>query len=333
MLRRASVSLLAVLLLFAIALPAQQEGALPVHGTSAGFAEASVAGTVLSQDGRPIKDVRVELHDATSGRLVGSAYTLPNGSFEIPNVSHGRYEIVATLGVNEVRDQVDVFSMTSSVSLRIGAADAASGDRSTVSVAQLKVPDKARKLYNKAQELADKNKLDDARKHVDQALAVFPKYAQALTLRGIISMQEKNPQQAVTDLEAAVQADSSYGMGYIALGAAYNMLSRFDDAIRTLSHAEAVAPAAWQLHYELSKSLLAKGDYDKALQQASKAGEISTDDYPPVHLVMAHAYLGLKDYQNAVAQLEQYLTRDPNGMESAKARQTLDQVKAFTASK
>jgi hypothetical protein len=50
-----------------------------------------------------------------------------------------------------------------------------------------------------------------------------------------------------------------------------------------------------------------------------------------MHLVKAHALLGLKNYTEAQNELEAFLTRDPNGVDSAQVRHTLDEVKSFTA--
>jgi regulator of sirC expression with transglutaminase-like and TPR domain len=69
------------------------------------------------------------------------------------------------------------------------------------------------------------------------------------------------------------------------------------------------------------------------LRQINRAAQLGPEKYAAMHMVRAHAYLGLKDYQQAVAELEQVILANPSGTESAQARQTLGQVKAFMASK
>jgi len=314
--------------------PAAAQLAVANEPSSLGLGTGTVSGTVTMATGQPARDCRIELHDLSNGRPAAATYTLPNGSFELDRVPVGHYELVASSGLNEAREQIDVEGVSAPLTVRL-AGDVSSNalEHSTVSVAQLKIPGKARHRLEKAQHLADKNKLDQARTEVDKALKIAPQYAAALTLRGILAMQQGNAAEALTDLQAAVRNDPNYAMGQIVLGSAYNMLGRFDDAIRQLSRAETIAPAAWQLHFELGKALLGKGDFEQSLRQAAKAAELNDWDYAPVHLVIAHAYLGLKNYEQAVAQLEQYLARAPHGAGSASARQTLDQVKAFVASK
>lgn len=322
-----------VLLLFFALFAAAQRFPAPAQAPMNATSTASLSGNVLTVDGKPLRNVRIELRQPGTAEVVASTYTLPNGSFELDSLTNGHYEVVATVGVNEAREQVDVFGMAATVSLRIAADSdaAAAGDKNTISVAQMKVPSKARKLCEKAQQLADKDKLDEAQKKVQDALAIAPTYAPALTLRALIAMQHGNAAQAMPDLESAVKNDPSYGLAFVVLGSAYNMQARYDDAIRILSRAESLSPSAWQLYFELSKAQLGKGDYQKSLQMAGKAGELAAADYPPLHLVMAHAYLGLKSYSQAITELEQFISRDPNGADAVRARQTLDQVRAFAA--
>ncbi len=81
----------------------------------------------------------------------------------------------------------------------------------------------------------------------------------------------------------------------------------------------------------MSKSRLGKGEYQLALASADKAQQMCPQEYAPLHLLRAHALLGLKAYPQAMTELEKYLGADPNGADTADVRKTLDQVKAFVA--
>jgi tetratricopeptide (TPR) repeat protein len=297
--------------------------------------QATLSGTVRTRDGRPVHNARIEVRAIGNPQPVASGYTLPNGGFEFSNIPRGTYEVVATSGVQEARERIRVLQSDSSLQLTFAQGEAVtdgSAGNATVSIAQMKVPEKARKLFAKAQEAFDKQKLAQARAEVEKALQLFPNYAQALTLRGILNLQDSNFDQARTDLETAIKADYSYGMGYIVLGAAYNLMDRFDDSVRVLERGITLMPASWQARYELSKALLGKSQFEAALRQVNKAADLGPSNYPALHLVRAHALLGLKDYNRAVAELEQFLGSDPGSADSAKARETLNQVRSFMAS-
>jgi len=49
-------------------------------------------------------------------------------------------------------------------------------------------PEKARKAFHNAESAIKKQKLDDAEKHLAEALSIYPKYSEALTLRGILKL-------------------------------------------------------------------------------------------------------------------------------------------------
>ncbi len=327
--------LLALSLVHAVA---QDNGSqLAINGRQASdqLSYFTLSGSVATRDGHAVRDARVEVRPFGNGLAVASGYTMPNGTFEFNNLPRGIYEVVVVAGIREARERVELYQPDAQVRLTLPGEtddrDPLAGN-STISVARMKVPDKARKLYSKAEEAFQKQKASQAREQVDKALKEYPNYAQALCLRGILNLQEDNVDQARTDLEAAIQADGSYAMGYIVLGATYNVARRYDDAVRSLERGIALMPNSWQAYFEMSKAMLAQGNYPAAVRQITKAAEIGPANYAAIHLVKAHALLGLKDYPQAIIELEQFLGTDPNGPDSARARQTLDQVRAFLAS-
>jgi tetratricopeptide (TPR) repeat protein len=330
------VPFLSLLLCVGVVLAAAQDNrrfASPLrHGIGIYSANYSLSGSVSTFANHPVRDARVEIRVLNSGEPMASGYTLPNGSFELPNVPRGIYEVVATVGILEARERVDIDRPEISVHLRLPGEDAGqTSGRATVSVSQLKVPEKAKKFFAKAEEAFQKQKFDQSRQHLEKALQLFPAYAQALTLRGLLQLQDNNLDQALADLEQAVKIDYGYGLGYVVLGATYNLMKRYDDSVRVLERGIVLSPASWQAYTELSKALLGKGQFEPALRQVNKASALAPASYMPIHLIKAHALLGLKNYDLAVAELEQFLGNRPDGVDSAKARETLNQVRAFMA--
>ncbi len=291
----------------------------------------SISGSLQTMDGHPVANARVELQEA-SGTRRAATYTLPNGTFEFRSVPRGHYEVVAIQGVRQVRQDVTVDNFMTQVSLRTGPAQGNDASPNSVSVAEMKVPDKAREAMRKAEEAFHKQKVQQARKETDKALKIAPTYARALTMEGVLDLNENKLNQAEDELQAAIRADPRYGMAYVVMGAVYNVRSRFDDALRSLNTGISMVPNSWQAYFELAKALLGKGDYRQSLQNVDRATQFAPMPYPPLHLLRANALLGLKDSAHAVSELEEYLAREPNGLDSANARRTLDKVRAYMAS-
>jgi len=294
----------------------------------------SISGTVRSGEDRPAADARVEVRDVLTGQLVAAGYCNYSGSFDI-EVPNGRYELVVTQGLAETRERVEVAGSPAFVSLRLPAANSGSdvGGPHTVSVAQFKVPGKARGLLKKARSAFEKGKTEESSRYLSAALEIYPAFAEALTLRGILSLDEGKPDQARQDLENAIAADSSYALAYVVLGANYNLLSRFDDALRTLDHGVALAPNSWQGYFEMGKAFIGKANYPAALRQLNKAEEMAPRSYPLIHLVKAHTLLAMQSYPEAMEELQAYLDGAPKGPKSDEARAMLEKVRAFSASK
>src|SRR5215813_61885 len=259
MLQRAAVLALA-LVSFSILSSAQRSGlaaqARPGMGISAQDSFNIVSGSVVSMDNRPLKDVHVELRDST-GTTVSSAYTNPAGMFEFPAVHNGLYQVIATAGMDQIHEQVEVQRMPASVSLCMPVSgtptDGTHG--SAISVAQYKIPAKARDELKKAEEALGKGKTEEAQKHIAKALEIYPRYAEAITIGAVLKMEARDNQAAIADLQQAINYDENCAMAYLVMGAALNTESRFDDAIRSLQRGEALSPNSWQAYFEMGKSL------------------------------------------------------------------------------
>jgi Flp pilus assembly protein TadD len=292
----------------------------------------AITGTVQDMHNKPLKDVRVELNNS-NGVSISSAYTNSSGAFEFSRVAPGPYTIVATDGLQQTSDRVEVSGWTNTVALHMPTSDRPQDgtDGNAISVAQYKVPGKARDEYRKAHEAMQKEKLEDAGKHLARALDICPNYADALTLRAVLELNQKNSEAAMADLDQAVKIDPNYAMAYMVMGSALNMQSKFDEAIRALQRGESLAPNYWQAHFEMGKAYVGKGDYPAALSHLQRAQGMTPSEYPSIYLLQAHALLAMKQYPEAMSALQSYLQKEPKGPNSQEAQKMLEKAQAFLA--
>jgi tetratricopeptide (TPR) repeat protein len=303
--------------------------------TSSGHTDnRSISGTVQDTQNNVLKDVRVELADA-NGAMVASAYTNVSGRFEFNSVSPGTYTVVATSGLQQASERVDASNFSNTVNVRMqGIGKPTDGiEGNSISIAQYRVPAKAREAYRKAHEAVEKGKMDDAHKHLTRALELCPDYAEALTLRGVLALNQQDSQAAIVDVDKAIQADGNYAMAYLVMGSALNMQSKFDEAIRSLQRGQTLAPNYWQGYFEMGKSYIGKADYPDALRQLEHAQSLAPADYPLISLLRAHALLAMKQFPEAMTALQAFLQKDPQGPNSEQARKMLEQAQSYVASK
>jgi tetratricopeptide (TPR) repeat protein len=306
-----------------------QPAQLPLSAAGANTASfGSLAGTVTALDNRTLRDLRVTLRNVRTGAMLTSTTVAPDGSFQIYNIPPGSYEVSASSGTHEAREQIEIRSAPVTVRLQLAAESREPAGGGTISASQLSVPDKARREYAKAEEVYGKNKLAEAGEHLERALAKAPQFAAALTLRGILEMNQGKLQEALSDLQQAVSADPGYARAYIAQGAALNLVEKFDDAIRSLQQGARLAPDSWQAYFELSKAMLAKDQFEESLKFATKAADLMSD-FAEIRMVKGCALLGMHRYQDAANELERFLAAEPSGPQADYARVTLSQARAL----
>ena len=291
----------------------------------------SLTGTVVTREGRPQRDVRVELRDINTGRVLGSAYTNMAGTFSFNMLPYGTYEVIAD---QQTRQEIDVRESFSSVNLQLNASDpnAGTSGNALVSIAELKVPQRARDAFSKAERAIEKHRLDEGSKYLQKALDIYPSYAPALTLRGALSLDRDDFTAAVNDFDKAIHADSSYAMAYGGMAAALNRQSKSDEALRAAERASSLSPNSWQPYYEMAKAYVAKTDYQRALQQLAHAQSQISQDYAPLHLLRASALVGLKNYNDGAVELKTFLRIAPNDPSAPAAKGALSQIETLIGS-
>lgn len=296
---------------------------------------ATLDGTVVnSLTNQPLQDAKVELRDAGNGTVITSSFTNSAGAFDFGSVPQGIYRVVATRGISQAEERVDISSFRNTINLRMSISNQpeAGNTGNTVSVAQYRVPEKARGEFQKAQEASAKLNFDEARKHVERALELYPNYAGALTLRAVLNLASDTA-AAITDLQKAIQCDGSYALAYTVLGSALNMQEKFGEAIQTLQRGQSLAPDSWQAYFEMARSYVGRQDYASALRQLDRAQSLVPNEYPTLLLVRAQANVGLKQYETAMQELQKFLQKEPNGPNSAVAEKMLQQTRELVARK
>lgn len=268
----------------------------------------------------------VEIHDSR-GMAVARAYSRADGSFQLFELPLGRYYIVAGKGVDEAGQWVEVFDSNTDVVLVLPRTTAhGNANEDTVSAAQLRVPIKARKLLNKARKLVQKRKIQQAYEPLDRALEAYPQFAEALSLRGLLELEENRLEQARSDLERAVEVDPDLVPAHVELAATYNLMSEPTLAISSVEQGLRLSPNSWQGHLEFGKALLATAAFGAALIHLRRAAELAPVSWPQIDLFAAEAKLGLADYSGAVADINEFLRKAPESPHAGCAHELLDRA-------
>lgn len=201
----------------------------------------------------------------------------------------------------------------------------------SISTVRLRVPRKSREFYEKARKAFGKRRYAEAQQMLNQALQGYSAFPDALTMSGYIQICLNESELAEQNLLAALRADPTYGLAHIVLADLYNTERRFDDALAASRRAVALIPDSWVVHFEMARALLGNGQYEAALSISDTALRANGGNL--LHVLKAHALIGLERYPEAITELRTYLQYQPLGELSQNAYDLLAQIQGASALK
>jgi tetratricopeptide (TPR) repeat protein len=252
----------------------------------------------------------------------------PRSSVDMNCTAPGWYRVTARSGNAETTEDVNVGpGQAQAVTLRLATVTGAASGGATVSAAQLREPEKVRKQLEKARQRLSKQDLVGAMKYINDALKAYPQSSEAYQLRGLVTLTEGHPNEAVSDLDRAVKLDSNNVTAHIVLGAALNAVSKFKEAAMSLRSVLPKAPQVWQIQYELGKAYAGMGELKDALAAMDRAFSMNPK-FAPIRYARGAILFHAHQYADAVRELKQYLQDDPKGDHSESARHLLAKAQA-----
>ncbi|HEX9344734.1 MAG TPA: tetratricopeptide repeat protein [Candidatus Acidoferrum sp.] len=297
--------------------------------------DGKISGTVLLKGGnRPASQVAVRLKSHAAG-IFRSILTDLEGHFEVKSLPPSTYEIVVDEpGYEQARASTQLDGPSSELVLYLKSSSVPQPPRVSyaVSVRELKIPNKARREYEKGLGSLAKKDLAGSLIHFTRASEAFPDYYEAYYHVGVVETRlghknearrafqraidlsggryawaefgfgyllylEEKPEEAVTIIRRGLEADESSPVGYLVLGMALLRLNRLDEAERSAHEA-----------------LLRKPNFAQA------------------YLVLADVYARRHEYRAQMQDLDVYLKLEPNGAESEQVRQARGVVLTILAS-
>lgn len=226
---------------------------------------------------------------------------------------------------------------------RVGKAEGA-----TLNAAAYRAPDKARKAYEKGLSAAQKNNLPDARKHFEQAVAIYPGYTSGWYQLGSVLQKQAQNDSARAAYLRATNLDTKFPAPFVGLASLAFESQNWLEVIRYTNHVIELDPwnhtnlTAYVVDFDPLKSaqayyLNAAANYmlekfDDAEKSVSTALHLDLlTRFPQAHLLMAQIYTQKQDYPGAISELETYLQLVPGTPPDAQARQQLAELQRLNS--
>lgn len=203
----------------------------------------------------------------------------------------------------------------------------------TISATSAQAPGDAKKALQKGQEQQKKGKLDDARKSLETAVAIYPKFAVAWFELGRVQLQINDRTGARQSFEQSLAADSKYvnpyqGLTQLALREKnWKELTDFSEKLLALNPVS--FPDAW-----LSNAI---GNYClqnfAAAENSARHGlQIDTEHrVPKLDYVLGITLLKRSNYEEAAQHLRVFLSHVTTPAETAEVQRQLDEIGRLTA--
>ncbi len=298
-------------------------------------ADGSISGTVYSRgDSRPVGQVAISLKSHAAG-IFRSILADIEGHFEVRGLPRGTYDVVVDeAGYEPVRTkvQLDGPSLKLALYLKSSAPPQIRQNNYTVSVRELKIPDKAREEYQKGLDRLAKNDLPASLNHFTKAAVVYPNYYEAIYHEGVVQTKLGRIGEAKQAFQKAIDLS---GWRYAWAEFGYSYLLYLEGKPQ---EAEALARKGLEIdqnsadgHTILGMVLLLLNRPDEAEKSAREA-LLRDPNSAEAYLVLSDVYGRRRNYREQLQDLDTYLKLDPTGPASQRVHQAREATMRLLAS-
>jgi tetratricopeptide (TPR) repeat protein len=291
---------------------------------------------VMGDDERPVNDIlRVQLISA-AGSPIAETFTNKEGNAEFRNQQFGMYQI-RVQGSNIEEAVTGRFQVVTGetvhmewVHVRPKDPNQAVGGKpqGQISASEMAVPDKARKEFDKGLEEFNKNNFKEADKHLEKAVEIYPKYARAWDVIGVIKAKSGDHAGAKESWQKAIDADDRNASAYFHLARVSIMNQQPGEAQKLVEKGLTAAPGEPEGLYLLTASEAMQGKWDEALANARKVHKGEHKQYADVHMIAAQGLAAQNQPKQAIEEYEVYLKEYPDSPRAAQVRQNMAQLQA-----
>jgi hypothetical protein len=201
----------------------------------------------------------------------------------------------------------------------------------TVSADDLKIPENARKEFERGKRLLNEKKnQQESIVAFRRAIELYADYSDAYFLLGTAQMQLNDATAAEASLRKAIALDAHRTGPYYPLSMLLFGQRRFKDEEELLLSAQKQDAADWRWPFELARCHAQQNHWDSALQFGLAATGIANAP-SKVHLLLADIYANSDKPREAVAELELFAQLDPQSTYMTRVREVLPALRQRAA--
>lgn len=197
-----------------------------------------------------------------------------------------------------------------------------------VTVAELSIPAKARKEFDKGLESLRKQDFKQALQHLNGAVFIYPPFAGAYNNLGVVYARLGDTACEREALEKAIELNDHFALAYLnwaRLSLAASDYAGADGALRKVANLDPGDPLAVVL---LTYSEFMQGRWEDAITASQRAHSLNKP-HAFAHRVAARAFEQQRQFGRAIAELNLFLEEDPSSPIADSVRKELGIVQAL----
>jgi Tfp pilus assembly protein PilF len=251
-----------------------------------------------------------------------STFTDQSGRFTFKKLAAASYTLaVFQPGRGEARQTIDVGPSLADahhrVQLTVTLRDAdfdptIERRRHAVSARELAIPERALRDYVDAHRDLEKRDVEAAEKHLEHAVEVAPRFANAWNTLGTIAYQTSRFPLAEERFRQALKQDPTAYEPLVNLGGVLVTMHKLDEALEVNVHAAMTRPNDALANSQLGMTYFELGQFDSAVKYLERARQIDPGHFSHPQLFLAEIHLRRGQKRQAAGVLEDFLQHHPD---------------------
>lgn len=209
------------------------------------------------------------------------------------------------------------------VTVKPKQSEPGTGAGPTVSTVDLNIPKKAKKEFDKANELIAQQDWNHAKDELLKALATYPQYADAYNNLGVVYARLGDSAHEREVLQKAVSLNDHLASAFVNLGKMDIKEHNFPEAETQLAKAATLDPNDPQTLMLLANVELLNQHFDAAIGHCNKVHSMPHDSQTLVHYIAARAYEHQNRFADAAVEFRTFLQEEPSGPRADAVRKEL----------
>jgi Flp pilus assembly protein TadD len=183
----------------------------------------------------------------------------------------------------------------------------------------------ARAEFDNGQRAINDDDFSGAIPHLQKAIALYPKYAEAYQLLGVAQLKTNQASQAEASLLKAIEIEDRMPRSQYLLGVIYARTNRVEMAEKPLTRFAELDPQNPDAQFELAKVTFALNKFPEAAGHARNAIKLKETD-PGVYVVLGYALLRQKKADDARNAFQHFLKYDSTSPMAADVKNLVAQI-------